>query len=504
MKDVLLVNWDSYPNFASGGVYTWEKALIEKMPEWRFTVMNFLSNSNSNSNFTVPPNVVSVISLPIYGTNRYEEFYNDRSNLIPKIVRTSKSSIEERFIPIFKDFLSNTISVSFDPVKFSDQTYRLHLLFQKYDAKKCLEHVLAWETFRNTIGEDPIYKHMPMKSALATFQTFQRSVQLLSIDMPEVDLIHCSLAWLPSLVAIVGKKKYGCPMIITEHGVAFRELMLYSSNSVFDEPSKIFSKVFTHNIVRALYHSADIIAPVCHANTVWEKMLGADPSRIRVIYNGVDTNRFRPLPSPKPPRNPLVVFVGRVDSFKDIVCLVTSISIAKKELPALECLIYGSSTDLEYSQRCVKALKSLGLEDSVRFMGPTKTPEKAYAQGDLVVSSSITEGFPFSVIEAMSCGKAVVATDVGGVREALDGCGILVRSRRPSEIASAIGTLLKNDKLRTELGAAAMKRARQRFTLDQSIQNYRALYDEALELRQRPPALEQEPQREEEKAMIPA
>ena len=41
MKDVLLVNWDSYPNFASGGVYTWEKALIEKMPDWKFTDHEF-------------------------------------------------------------------------------------------------------------------------------------------------------------------------------------------------------------------------------------------------------------------------------------------------------------------------------------------------------------------------------------------------------------------------------------------------------------------------------
>jgi polysaccharide biosynthesis protein PelF len=281
----------------------------------------------------------------------------------------------------------------------------------------------------------------------------------------------------------VGKKEHDCPMIITEHGVAFRELMLYSSNYVYDEPSKVFSKVFTHNVVRALYHSADIIAPVCHANTVWEKMLGAEDSKIRVIYNGVDTNRFRPLPLPKPPRNPMVVFVGRVDSFKDIVCLVTSISIAKKELPALECLIYGSSTDLEYSQRCIRAIEVLGLADSVRFMGPTKTPEKAYSLGDVVVSSSITEGFPFSVIEAMSCGKTVVATDVGGVREALDSCGVLVKSRHPSEIADAIVSLLKNDKLRNELGLAAMRRARQKFTLDQSIQKYKELYLEALEQR---------------------
>jgi polysaccharide biosynthesis protein PelF len=489
MKEVLLVNWDSYPNFASGGVYTWEKALIEKMSEWKFTVMNFLSNSNSNGSYTVPSNVRSVIELPMYGTNRYEEFYSDRAGFLPKIVRTNKSLIRQQFVPLFREYVSNAVSGKFDPVKFSHQVSQLHNFFQKYDAKKCLEDISSWETFSEVIRSDSIYRNMPMRSALSTFQTFQRSTQLLSIEIPRVDIIHCSLAWLPSIVGIVGKNEHGCPLIVTEHGVAFRELMLYSSTYLYDEPSKVFSKVFTENIVKALYYSADIIAPVCKANTVWEKMLGADESKIRVIYNGVDTNRFRPMPLPKPPRNPMVVFVGRVDSFKDIVCLVTSISIAKQELPALNCLIYGGSTDLEYSQKCIKAVQHLGLQGSVRFMGPIKHPEKAYSLGDVIVSSSITEGFPFAVIEAMSCGKAVVATDVGGVREALDGCGILVRSRRPSEIAGAIVTLIKNDGLRNELGLVAKKRARQEFTLDQSIQNYRTLYEEALNLRQ-PVAIE--------------
>jgi polysaccharide biosynthesis protein PelF len=485
MKEVLLVNWDSYPNFASGGIYTWEKALIEKLPDWKFSVMNFLSNSNTNGHFSVAPNVKSVIEFPMYGTNRYEEFYNDRSNLIPKIIRTNKSVIQRDFIPTFRDFLLNAISENFDPKKFSEQILRIYRIFQKYDSKKCLENISTWETYSDCMRADPIYRNMPMRSALATFQTFQRSTQLLSIEIPKVDLIHSSLAWLPSLVGLVGKIEQNCPLILTEHGVAFRELMLYSNNYLYDEPSKIFSKVFTQNIVKALYYGADIVAPVCKANTVWEKMLGADDSKIRVIYNGVDTNRFRPLPLPKPPRNPVVVFVGRVDSFKDIVCLVTSISIAKKELPALSCLIFGGSTDLEYSEKCIKAVHQMGLEDSVKFMGPIKQPEKAYSLGDLVVSSSITEGFPFSVIEAMSCGKTVIATDVGGVREALDGCGILVRSRRPSELASAIVTLIKNDKLRNELGLAAMMRARQKFTLEQSIENYRALYIETLQHRPR-------------------
>ncbi|MDG6998334.1 MAG: glycosyltransferase, partial [Nitrososphaerota archaeon] len=129
------------------------------------------------------------------------------------------------------------------------------------------------------------------------------------------------------------------------------------------------------------------------------------------------------------------------------------------------------------------AVKSLKLENNIIFRGNTPEPEKAYNQADVVVFSSITEGFPFSVIEAMSCGKAIVASDVGGVREALDGCGVLVKSRRPSELAHAIVGLLENKKLTHGFGMAAMKRANDYFTLEQCVLKYRLLYEELVSTR---------------------
>ena len=480
MNDALLVNWDSYPNFAYGGVYTWEKALIEKMTGWNFVVVNFLSNSNSNGNYTVPPNVKNVIALPIFGSTRYEEFYNDTTSLFAKILRTKDSVIKQGFIPLFSNFLQSTISEQCDPMRICNLIFELHKFFGVHDSKKCLEHPNTWSAFISAIESDPLYCHMSLKSAVAVFQMIQRNVQLLSIKLPKTDLIHCSLVWLPALVGIFSKMENKCPMILTEHGVAFRELALYYSAYLCDESSKMFSQAFSQNIVKSLYFSADLIAPVCDVNAAWERMLGADEQKIRVIYNGVDTSKFRPLLLSKETNNPTVVYVGRIDPFKDIVCLISSIKEAKKRLPTLTCMIYGSSIDLEYSLRCTKTVKDLNLEDSVHFMGPTNEPEKAYNKADVVVSTSISEGFPFSAIEAMACGKPIVATDVGGVSEALEGCGLLVRSRNPMQIADAIVTLINNEKLRTDLSEAAMKRARENFTMEKSIQKYQALYKEAL------------------------
>ena len=110
-------------------------------------------------------------------------------------------------------------------------------------------------------------------------------------------------------------------------------------------------------------------------------------------------------------------------------------------------------------------------------MGKTTEPEKVYSIADVVVLSSIAEGFPYSIIEAMACRRPIVATDVGGIREALEGCGLLVRSRHPFELGNAIVTLLKNRDLREQLASAAFKRVHERFTVDQCISTYRNEYN---------------------------
>ncbi len=478
MKKVLLVNWDGYPNFAHGGVYTWEKALVEQLSDWQFVVYNQLSNSNTNGEFRVPKNVVGVTSLPLFGASRCEEY--SKGPFLGRILGTSRKAIEEHFMPLFMRFVSRMISVDCQPSQVTESFLELHAFFKTFDYKKCVESPSAWEGFLRLLQADPLYREMSLNEALLAYQMLQRVMQTLSVDVPKVDLVHCSLVWTPSLIAVIAKAKYGSPVIVTEHGVAFRELMLYYNAYTFDEASKVMMKVFAANIVKAVYAMADIVAPVCSANTEWERHLGVPAEKIRVIYNGIDTQRFRPMPVQRKTDRPVVVSVGRIEIFKDIISLITAMKDVRDEIPNVMCLIYGESIDLEYSKKCVEVLKELKLEANVRFMGKTTEPEKAYNLADVVAMSSLTEAFPFAAIEAMACGKPVVATDVGGTREAIEGCGVLVRSRNPPELARAIVKLLKDKPLRTRLGEAALKRARDKFELSASANQYRMLYEELL------------------------
>lgn len=478
MKKVLLVNWDSYPNVMSGGVYSWEKTLVESMTDYEFTVINLLSNPNVNGKFAVPPHVKQVIDMPLFGSNRYEEFYSEKNRpLLDKIARTKDRVIVNEFIPLYRQFLASMFSNDCGPAQLSKIVYQLHKFLLVYDSKKCLEHTLAWETFLDQLERDPLYREMTMKEALTAFQIVQRNMQILSLEVPKVDLVHCSLAWFPAMIAVSAKMEHGCPIIITEHGVAFRELLLYYNAYLRDEPSNIFWKLFSANVVRTVYSMADVIAPVCYANAKWEESLGVEPSKIKVIYNGVDTSKFRPIEVKRQDSRPTIACIGRVDVFKDIVNLIQSIRYVKDQIPDVQCLIYGASTDLEYSLRCINMVSTLGLQDNIRFIGKVKDPEIAYNMADAIVISSITEGFPFAIIEAMACGKGIVATDVGGIREALESCGLLVRSSHPQELANALLQLLQDEKLRTKLGAAALKRVQEGFTIEQSLGRYREQYE---------------------------
>jgi len=92
--------------------------------------------------------------------------------------------------------------------------------------------------------------------------------------------------------------------------------------------------------------------------------------------------------------------------------------------------------------------------------------------------SSISEGFPFSIIEAMSCGRTTVSTDVGGVREAVGDTGVVVPPREPGRMADATLALLRDHERRRRLGRLARQRVIDRFTLRRSVDAFHAIYHE--------------------------
>ncbi|HUR79933.1 MAG TPA: glycosyltransferase, partial [Thermoanaerobaculia bacterium] len=292
--------------------------------------------------------------------------------------------------------------------------------------------------------------------------------------LPRTSLTHSTAAAFCAIPCITARVRHGTPMILTEHGVYLREQYLFLSRF----HRLFFCKQFLMNlitaVVRANYHFADVVAPVCHYNTRWEVAHATPQEKIRVIHNGVDPDLF--TAAPKLHGDLHVVATARIDPLKDIETLLRVAARLKTTHPRVRFTVHGAVADDTYFKRCLALRRHLGVEDSVSLGTATEDVVGAYRDADVVLLTSISEAFPYSVIEAMSCEKAVVASDVGGVGEALEGCGVLVKPRDDERFAFELARLLDDPHLRLRLGAKARARVMEEFRLDHTISRYLELY----------------------------
>jgi glycosyltransferase involved in cell wall biosynthesis len=113
------------------------------------------------------------------------------------------------------------------------------------------------------------------------------------------------------------------------------------------------------------------------------------------------------------------------------------------------------------------------LEEIINFAGFTSEPWRVYSEADVVAMASISEGFPYAVIEAMLSGATIVSTDVGGVSEALGDTGLLVPAHRPQALAEAILQLLElSPEKRRDFGKRACDRALSLFTEQRFLEEH--------------------------------
>jgi glycosyltransferase involved in cell wall biosynthesis len=236
-------------------------------------------------------------------------------------------------------------------------------------------------------------------------------------------------------------------------------------------------------IVDVNYAFADQVSPVCRYNTRWERWRDVDPARIRVIYNGVDPARFSPALR-APNARPTVISMGLIFPLKGQIDLIAAAALVRRSVPDVEFRIYGSASDEDYFRECQARIQALRLEQHVVFAGSTNEAWRVLRNADVIAQASISEAFPYAVVEAMMTGSAIVATDVGGVREALGTAGVLVHPHDPPALAEAVAALLAAPDERARLGLEARHRAVRWFTEERFVEGYRATYAD-LALRRR-------------------
>jgi glycosyltransferase involved in cell wall biosynthesis len=184
------------------------------------------------------------------------------------------------------------------------------------------------------------------------------------------------------------------------------------------------------------------------------------PDRTVVIYNGIDTTSASP--SRADSVVPVLVSVGRFKAPKDFLTLVRAFS----ELPpgGFSVRLIGSGPE---QSTVAAAIRELGLTEAVELLGDRDDVPELLAEADIFVLSTLSEGLPMTVLEAMAAGVPVVASDVGGVPEVVvhEETGLLVPAGDSRALGSALARLIAQPELRRRFGAAGRARAETKFDL---------------------------------------
>ncbi|GAV42911.1 glycosyltransferase [Streptomyces acidiscabies] len=369
-------------------------------------------------------------------------------------------------------------------------------------------------------GARPAAHEARVPDLLAVADRLERALRPLSLPwydadaLGAVDLCHAASGGVVALPGLLAGHFFGVPLVVTEYGVRLRAQYLESAESARSAegegsgggaregdgphragaPVRALLAAFHGRLAAEVYRGAARITPGnAHARR-WQERCGADPAKLRTVHPGLDARPFAEAgeaPDTADPRT--LVWVGRIEPAKDLVSLLHAFAEVRRQEPGTRLRVVGTPADAEgaaYLGHCRALAAQLFPDEApgsyavgdnpVSFEEPGG-PElpgaaEAYAAGAVVVLSSVVEGFPDGLVEAMLCGRATVSTDVGAVVEAIGGTGLVVPPRNPRALAEACVALLRDPERRARLGAAARARALELFTVEQNVAAFDAIY----------------------------
>ncbi|MEW6242992.1 MAG: glycosyltransferase family 4 protein [Bacillota bacterium] len=247
---------------------------------------------------------------------------------------------------------------------------------------------------------------------------------------------------------------------------------------------------------QAMQSSAAVDYMIAVSSAVKRRLATVIPyQRIVVIHNGVDTGKFAPmvkgahLRQAWNVRGSEVLFgvVGQVIRWKGHVDFLHAAKMVTDEGLPCKFVIVGDSlfNSGEFKEELKALVITLGLSDRVVFAGFRHDMPAVMAALDVLVLPSWEEPFGRVLVEAMSSGRAVIATNAGGVPEVVirNVTGLLVPPRDPRALYEAMAMLARSEDLRRRFGTFGRKRAVERFSIRQHVERILCVYETAMEAR---------------------
>jgi glycosyltransferase involved in cell wall biosynthesis len=286
------------------------------------------------------------------------------------------------------------------------------------------------------------------------------------------DIVHAHSSKAGALSRLARFFQPRIPVIYTPHGYAFAG---YFSRELERRVYRVLE--------RALAPLATRVLCVCEAEAGLARAIGPD-SRVRVVHNGIEPpseHLLDALMVDLRQTGPTICALTQLRPGKGIETLIDATPSVLERHPHLQIAIWGEGSELEELR--ARATR-VGVAHAVRFLGSSEAPLSVLRAAEIFVHPSMAEAFPYVILEAMSVATPAIASDVGGIAEALvDGeTGVLVAPGDSRALASALSDLLANPDRRASIGLAAQRRVERLFTRTTMVDGLTAVYGEVLPL----------------------
>jgi glycosyltransferase involved in cell wall biosynthesis len=450
--NVTLISEGSYPT-GKGGVSEWCHSLINEMKDINFNIISM--SSEKRIRYTLPSNLNDL---------KVEYLHSP----------TFKKGIDEN--------IAKAIIQELNPVLTGESLdcKELVMLLKKHEFTA--EELLGSET-NWSIATSYYNKHYKGKP-FAPFYIFWSSLFYLlykTLEMvkkvPYGRIYHVLNAGYAGLLGCLSKLNTGGNLIITEHGLYLKERKFELENSEVPIWLRGIYERFFQSLVRTSYKFSDLVTSVCQDHTLYQKNIYNNLEKIKVVYNGIDPEKFNNSGS-RLNEDPDIFTIGTITRITPIKDTLTLIRSARHVLDKHNAIFYivGEVEDDEYYVECKELIDKMNLTDSIKFTGFQDSLEW-YPKFDIFVLPSLSEGFPLSILEALSFGIPCVATKVGGVPEILND-EFLIQKWDPEGLAEKINCLLENPDEMHKIGIEGRDLVVRRFSLDRMVDEYRSLYEE--------------------------
>jgi len=292
----------------------------------------------------------------------------------------------------------------------------------------------------------------------------------LEIHKIKPDLIHVQGMTLSPYILLAGLLKNRYPTMVMILGIVSRETKFEDdTNNVWNFLNRLSEKYFALKI-------QNLVVETLLIKNVVETLTD---SKIYVVSSGIENSKIQEIKHIAFGQSSDIFVASRLEKLKGIDILIEAIPAVKKSIPALKVSIAGAGS---YEDELKNLVEKLNLKNNVRFVGYIYGDEKYqyYKACKLVVVPTRWDCQPFPIFEAAACGIPVIVSDMANEAFVVDGkTGLKFKSDDAEELSNKILLLLKDDKLREQMGRAAKLRA-QKFDWDVTAKNYVLVYKDII------------------------